>query len=322
MCGRSAIGDAQLQELSTSRHKIWFLRKAVQVISTVLLLGVSFGIVRSVLALPILLTLGHSDKTAVAALDAIQELLAVPILPWIPVAAFVLFGVLAGRLTCGWICPFGLLQDLIGQLNVRTRDVPLRTHKGSLRVKYMVLGLTLFISGTLGLSLIFGVGAEYKAALGVLARGPFSALSPESTLLGLIPLLARMVFLYFLGVPPVTNPFSWDSIWSRLSTVTWLMGIRLTILIFVVALCFFVMRGWCRYLCPSGAFLAVFSRFSFLGLRRNLLKCNRCGDCMKVCPMLIRITEQPWEKMTDPECIMCLECVDACRLGAIRPTFP
>jgi polyferredoxin len=38
--------------------------------------------------------------------------------------------------------------------------------------------------------------------------------------------------------------------------------------------------------------------------------------------MLVRITEQPWEKMTDPECIMCLECTGACVHNAIKPTFP
>jgi len=311
-----------LQKTSQPRHRIWWVRKIVQTTSTVIFLGASFGIARTVLALPILVTFGHNDKTIVSAFDAIQELLAEPIRPWIPLASFVLFGILVGRATCGWICPFGFLQDVIGEVNAKRRDVSPRTHGGSLKVKYAILGMTLFISGSLGLSLIYGVGNEYKAALGVLARGPFSVLSPEATLLGLVPMLARMTFLHFLGVPPVANALSWDIIWSRLSSMTWLLAMRLMILIFVMVLSFFVMRAWCRYLCPAGAFLAVFSRFSFLGLKRNLLKCNRCGDCVKVCPMLIRITEQPWEKMTDPECIMCLECTDACGLRALRPTFP
>jgi len=311
-----------LQKIPRPRHRIWWIRKIAQTISTAIFLGASFGIARTALTLPILLTFGHNDKTVVAAFDAIQELFAEPILPWIPLASFVLFGILVGRATCGWICPFGFLQDIVGEANAKRREVSLRTHRGSLKVKYAILGIALFTSGSLGLSLIYGVGKEYEAALGVLARGPFSVLSPEATLLGLVPMLARMTFLHFLGVPPVANALSWDIIWSRLSSMTWLLAMRLMILIFVMVLSFFVMRAWCRYLCPAGAFLAVFSRFSFLGLKRNLLKCNRCGDCVKVCPMLIRITEQPWEKMTDPECIMCLECTDACGLRALRPTLP
>lgn len=311
-----------MQKTPQQKHGIWWIRKIIQATSTVVFLGASLGIARTAFTLPILLTFGDSEKTVVAAFDAIQELFSEPILPWIPLAVFILFGVLTGRATCGWICPFGLVQDLIGEVSTKRREVSPRTHAGSLKVKYGILGMTLFVSGSLGLSLIYGVGKDYKAALGVLASGPFSALSPEATLLGVLPVVARMTLLHFLGIPPVADPLSWDIVWSRLNSVTWLLAIRLMILTFVVVLSFFVMRGWCRYLCPSGAFLAIFSRFSFLGLRRNVLKCNKCGDCMKVCPMLVRITEQPWEKMTDPECIMCLECTDACGLKAIRPTFP
>jgi len=294
----------------------------VQVLSSVALVGGSLGLAKTVITLPILLTLGSSGKTAVAALDAIQEMSAEAVVPWLPMAVFLLFGVSIGRATCGWICPFGLFQDLLSTVNSKPRDVSLRTHSGAIRVKYGILATMAFVSGSLLLSLIYGVGADYKVALGVLSHGPFSALSPEATLLGVMPILGRMVFLYFLGVPPVGNPLGFDPVWSRLSSMTWLLAIRLMILIFVIVLSFFVLRAWCRYFCPAGALLALFGRVSFLGLKRNLAQCNKCGDCMKVCPMLVRITEKPWEKMTDPECIMCLECTGACGHKAITPAFP
>jgi len=294
----------------------------VQVLSSVALVGGSLGLAKTVITLPILLTLGSSGKTAVAALDAIQEMSAEAVVPWLPMAVFLLFGVSIGRATCGWICPFGLFQDLLSTVNSKPRDVSLRTHSGAIRVKYGILATMAFVSGSLLLSLTYGVGADYKVALGVLSHGPFSALSPEATLLGVMPILGRMVFLYFLGVPPVGNPLGFDPVWSRLSSMTWLLAIRLMILIFVIVLSFFVLRAWCRYFCPAGALLALFGRVSFLGLKRNLAQCNKCGDCMKVCPMLVRITEKPWEKMTDPECIMCLECTGACGHKAITPAFP
>lgn len=322
MYRRNTVEETPLEKSSQKRHMIWWIRKTVQVLSTVALAGGDLGLAKTVITLPILVTLGSSGKTAVAALDAIQEMSAEAIVPWLPIAVFLVFSVFIGRATCGWICPFGLLQYLVSTVNAKPRDVSPRTHSGGIRVKYGILGTTLFVSVSLLLSLVYGVGADYKAALGVLSHGPFSALSPEATLLGVIPILGRMVVLYFLGVPPVGNPLTFDPIWSRLSSMTWLLAIRLMILIFVIVLSFLVSRAWCRYFCPAGALLAVFGRVSFLGLKRNLLQCNRCGDCMKVCPMLVRITEKPWEKMTDPECIMCLECTDACEHKAITPTFP
>ncbi len=271
--------------------------------------------------LPILLSLGSPQKTVISAMDALQEMLGMAIIPWIPMAVFILLAIFLSRLTCGWLCPFGFLVDLVSELNNNPKDVSPRTHEGALKLKYMILGATGFLSGSLGLSLMAGYGQEYKSALGAAANGPFSMLSPESTTIGVLPVLARKIYLYFLGVPPVGNQLSPESMWLGISSMTWLLAIRLMILVSTLTLSFFVLRSWCRYLCPAGAFLAVFSRHSLLGLGRNLTLCNRCGDCNKICPMKIRITEQRWEKMTDPECIMCLECAEACTLRAIKPKF-
>ncbi len=300
---------------------IYWARKSVQLVSFLLFNGAFLGIMQSSIVLPILLSLGSSQKTVVSAIDAVQEMLAAPIVPWIPIAIFVLLAVLASRVTCGWICPFGFFVDIIAEINGNRKDVSPRTHAEALKFKYLVLGITLFVSGTLALTLMTGYGRGYKNALGSAASGPFSIVSPESTTVGVLPLVARKIYLYLIGVPPLANQFSPESVWLGLSSMTWLLAFRLMILIITILLSFFVMRSWCRYLCPAGAFLAIFSRHSLLGLTRNLTLCNRCGDCNKVCPMKIRITEQRWEKMTDPECIMCLECAEVCTLRAIRPKF-
>jgi len=59
-------------------------------------------------------------------------------------------------------------------------------------------------------------------------------------------------------------------------------------------------------------------------LKRDPVRCSRvgCRDCVEVCPMLVPILDEPWEKFTHPECIMCLKCVDACTTAAIKPKFP
>jgi len=70
--------------------------------------------------------------------------------------------------------------------------------------------------------------------------------------------------------------------------------------------------------------MALLYRFSFLGLKRDPVKCTKvgCRECVEVCPMMVPILNLPWEKFTDPECIYCLKCVEACSTKAIRPKFP
>jgi len=70
--------------------------------------------------------------------------------------------------------------------------------------------------------------------------------------------------------------------------------------------------------------MAVLNRFSFLGLRRDLHKCPKgeCRLCVEACPMRVRILDLPWEKFSDPECIYCLKCADACPNKAIKLKYP
>ena len=72
------------------------------------------------------------------------------------------------------------------------------------------------ISGSLGLALYLGVGSDYKDALGILATGPFIAISPEGTLFGTIPALltlARDSFSSFLRRPPTIQ-----EVWAQLKS--------------------------------------------------------------------------------------------------------
>jgi polyferredoxin len=235
------------------------------------------------------------------------------VFPWLPIAAFLLTAVFLGRALCGWVCPFGFVQDLLGYVKKKHTQVSLRTHEEMIKVKYAVLGITLLISGTLALSLAAGVGQSYERALGVFALAPFNVLTPSDTLFATLP---RMV----LDVR-YANP---NSVVAEMFVVRPLLWTRLAIMAMILILAIYVPRSWCRYLCPHAAALALLNRFSFLGLKRQPLKCTKvgCHTCVEVCPMKIRILEQPWEKFSDPECIYCLKCVEACTTKAIKPKFP
>jgi len=288
-------------------------RKITQFCCFVLFNAVVFGLGPWPIILPIVHSLGTPQKTVGDAFAMLQWMLHDLVFPWLPLAAFFLTAVFLGRGLCGWACPFGFVQDLLGYVKREHTQVSLRTHEGMIRVKYVVLAVTLFISVTLAMSMAAGVGGSYNEALGVFAPAPFNALSPADTLFAIVP---RMV----LDVR-YANP---DGVLTQIFVVRPLLWTRLAIMVMVLVLFVYVPRSWCRYLCPHGAALGLLSRFSFLGLKRDPLKCTKvgCRTCVEVCPMKIRILELPWEKFSDPECIYCLKCVEACTTKAIKPKFP
>jgi polyferredoxin len=78
-------------------------------------------------------------------------------------------------------------------------------------------------------------------------------------------------------------------------------------------------RAWCKYLCPLGRMLSLFSPISLLELRSNKNIClNQCKtyDCIKddSCPMGIH----PSTTVNNYDCVFCLSCVKKCPYNAIH----
>lgn len=302
--------------MSRVKDTVWRIQTARRIslfLCFILFNAIILGVGPWAILLPVYHSVGTPQKTIGDAFAALQNMLFQLIFPWIPIAAFLLTGILLGRALCGWACPFGFIQELLEYIKKKHTEVSPRTHQQMLRVKYIILGITLFISATLAASLAAGIGESYKQALGLFAPAPFTAISPADTLFAIMP---KMVFdAIYLGL---------DAFANALVTAHPIFWIRLVIMALVLVLAAYVPRGWCRYLCPHGALLALLNRFSFLGLKRDPVRCTKvgCRTCVEVCPMKVPILELPWEKFTDPECIYCLKCVDACTTKAIRPKFP
>jgi polyferredoxin len=81
-------------------------------------------------------------------------------------------------------------------------------------------------------------------------------------------------------------------------------------LVALAALSLVVKHFWCRYLCPYGAMLGLFSWLSPQKVVRDAPTCIDCRACTRACPVEIRVHEK--EAVTTPECTGCLSCVASC----------
>ncbi len=302
-------------DLKHALVRIRTLRIISLVISFILLNAVLFGLEPQPLLPPVLQSSGSPASTVGDPFAVMQYMFYEAVFPWLPLASFLISAVLLGRMLCGWVCPFGFIQEILGFVKRKHREVSPRANRDMIYLKYGILGIVLFLSVTVSAATLMGIGRAYKDALGIFAQAPFNALSPHDTLFALLPTMISTA---------VSSEAPFADILGGIAALPPLFWVRLIVLGLVIAFAFYVPRSFCRYLCPVGAIMALLNHFSFLGLERDVLRCTKegCRSCVDVCPMRVPILDLPWKKFTHPECIYCLECVDACSPTAIKPKFP
>ena len=206
--------------------------------------------------------------------------------PFYVLGLLMLFGVALGRLICGLLCPFGLVQDLLFKIPSPKLRVPKKIDKPLRWLKYAVL-----------LVLVVLLPAFAVTDTGVAPPYFCKYLCPAGTLEGGVPLL-------------LANP-------SLRSLMGALFSWKVLVLVVILAACVFIPRAFCRYLCPLGAFYSLFNRFSFYQIKLDKSKCTGCKKCEHACPMAVEVTKG----CGGPECIRCGKCRDACPAGAITSGF-
>jgi ferredoxin-type protein NapH len=196
----------------------------------------------------------------------------------------ILVGMLLGRFVCGFLCPFGWLQELINKIPFKkfsTKKLHVLTY-----LKYIILVV-----------MVFTLPAVVTNELGM--GNPFFCkyICPQGVLEGAIPLA-------------LAN----EGIRSALGRLfTWKTGILLAVIF--AALVWY--RPFCKWLCPLGAFYAVMNKLTLLGMTVNQDKCVACGKCVRACPMDVDITKS----VNHTECIRCGKCVKICPTDAIRYSY-
>jgi len=191
-------------------------------------------------------------------------------------------GSLMGRLPCGWLCPFGLIQELLYKIPSPKFKIPgyVKYFRYAVLVIFVVL-LPLLLVDSLGL------GQAWFCKL----------ICPAGTLEAGIPLLAANPALR----AQVGLLFAWKFF-------------ILTAFLFWMVLS---LRPFCRTICPLGTILGFFNKVSLFQMHVDDDKCTQCGLCTQICPVGLDPNETP----NSPDCIRCLKCLDTCTYGAIDYNF-
>ena len=190
-----------------------------------------------------------------------------------------LFGLILGRTICGFLCPAGLVQELLHRI-----PTP-KLRKGRFTrllswTKYVIL-------------VVFVIVVPLWYALQKYPVPAFCKyICPVGTAEGAVGLLAH---------PGNAGLFD-------------LLGLLFTrkfvLLVGIAVLCVFAYRAFCRFLCPLGAIYGLFAKVAIIGVKVEAPRCTDCGRCVGHCRMDVR-------RVGDHECIHCGECIDVCPEKAI-----
>ena len=197
-----------------------------------------------------------------------------------------LVGSLAGRFVCGFLCPFGFVQDLLYKIPFFKKLRSLPGENVLRKLKYVLLLLFVLLLPALALD-AFGQGQPWFCKW----------VCPSGTLFGGIPLV-------------MLNE-------SLQSAAGWLFAWKVFLLTAIVLLSIALYRPFCRYLCPLGALYGFLNPVSLHRIRVEESKCTSCAVCQKVCKLDVPIYQKP----SSMECIRCGDCVRACPHDALHMGF-
>jgi len=210
-----------------------------------------------------------------------------------------------GRFFCGYVCPMGAALDFLDYSFLRKKNRSgLKNEAMWRRAKYFFLVLVLF------------------AALAGLVLSPFLdplALLTRFFTFFLYPLFVALSNFFLDLFRPAFRAIGWiDLSFLHLSQPVFYASL-FTLILFsvIVSLSLIAPRFWCRYLCPLGALLSLFSPLGIFR-RRVSAACNQCRQCQRICVMGA-VADNP-QNTAVRECIQCRSCVQVCPPRAI--SFP
>jgi len=199
-------------------------------------------------------------------------------LPYYILGVLLLFGILLGRAICAFLCPFGLVQDLINK-------IPTPKLKKSTVTRWLSFGKYAIL-----LVFVIYLPLHFLWQNGVSTPAFCKYLCPMGTLQAGIPLVLANESLQAI----IGTLFTWRVVW---------LGIILLAAVFIY-------RPFCRFLCPLGAIYSLFNKYALFGIKVNSHRCTGCQKCVSSCKLDVK-------KINDRECIRCGDCRPKCPHNAI-----
>jgi polyferredoxin len=226
-----------------------------------------------------------------------------------------------GRFFCGWVCPLGSLNHWISEIpSERLKrkgkgKIDSNRYKKYQRIKYYIL--LVFVAAALMGTL----------QIGLLDPLPFLARSIGTVVLPTIHTAALGVVGWFKGIgwPPLGNAV--QAVYDFVTPVflnyrpVHFHAIASLALFFIIVLILnrIFTRFWCRGICPLGAMLGIFSRYSLFGLKKDEATCTHCQKCLLHC----QGADNPeiGDRWRQAECHLCLNCQASCPEGSLSFRF-
>lgn len=185
--------------------------------------------------------------------------------------------IVLGRFFCGWVCPFGTLHQFVGFIGRRNQKPAVKIRLNAFRkAQHLKYGILIFM------------------------------LLPASLQTGLLdpmPLFHRSVNLVLLAVADRATFLL--SAGNRYYENAWTIA---TLFLCAVFLNLLIPRFYCRFICPLGALLGIFSRYSIWRIGQKPGKCVNC----KICEMDCEGACEPSARIRISECVLCMNCLHCC----------
>lgn len=199
---------------------------------------------------------------------------------WYVLGIIMIFGLSLGRTICGWLCPLGLVQELLHKIPT-PKIKKSRVTRALSYLKYVILAI-----------FVVAVPMWYGVRHDLAVPGFCKYICPAGTFEGAIGLLSN---------PKNTSYFAMLKI---------LFTRKFVIMIIIGTACIFCYRSFCRFICPLGAIYGLFNKLALISVKVDENRCNGCGACVRNCKMDVR-------HVGDHECINCAKCMGACNQNAL-----